>query len=131
MKCPELHINLMFGNTIPMEQGEGLRGQFMKNIYDGSSIECPELHKSHVFYPPIWGTWTQVTKYILLKCMKCPKLYRNLMSDNFHPIRRALSFITKIIFDKIVCKVWNFMKLIIPDSTYLHKGLGVELKSTK
>ena len=42
MKCPELHINVMLGNTIPMEWG--LKGQVMKHI----SMQCTELHESHV-----------------------------------------------------------------------------------
>ena len=55
-QCPELHMKFMFGNTSPMEHGESVEKQFMKTIYDGNSVESPELQKTHVFYSST-STW--------------------------------------------------------------------------
>ena len=58
----------MFGKTTFMEPGEQLKGQFMKNIHNTNSLECRELHKTHVFY--FWlaqGIKVHLTKTILLE----------------------------------------------------------------
>ena len=65
---------LMFGNTNPMEEGKGLRGQFMKNIHDGNSMECPQLHKTHVFYSSTGDFGPILLKYFAGNCMKCLNL---------------------------------------------------------
>ena len=39
-KCPELYTKLIFGYTTPLTKVR-LRGQFMKNIHDRNSVECP------------------------------------------------------------------------------------------
>ena len=96
LKCPELYIKLLFVNTTPMEQGEGLKCQFMKNIHGGNSVECSNNTKlMFSLSQPPQGVWTQFTKYYAGNCMKCPELHRNWMVGHPHPMGRALSHITK------------------------------------
>ena len=97
MKCPDLHIKFMVGNTTPMEQGKGVEGYIIKKIHDGNSTACPELHKTHFSYSPTStkGLSPIQLKHLTGNCMKCPELQRNLMFGNLHPIGEGNGHITR------------------------------------
>ena len=48
----------------PMDQWEGVRNQFIKNVHDGNSMECKLMFS---ISPPPQGVYSQFTKSILLK----------------------------------------------------------------
>ena len=83
----------MFGNTSPCSKGRGLRGQFMKNICDGNSMEC----ESHGFYSPTsTGSWIQFTKnHFAKRFMKWPEFQGKLMFGSHHPLTKGIGWYPK------------------------------------
>ena len=120
------YITLIFGNTTPMEQGEGLRGQ---NFHDGNSMKCPELQNSHfLFLHPHRGFWPISLNNFWWKLHEIPKTPQkfNVFKPPFYREGyRAIPLKTNVWWElhELYRAAWNSFSCF-PTSPQWVEGLG-------